>query len=266
MDLRDKVIIMTGATSGLGVPAAKYALQNGAKLWILYRDVDSLKKLEGIGNLQTIQADLSSKKSIVNACNFIKKTESKIDILINNAGLWIFSDRTETNEGIEMTFMVNLLAPYILIKELTPLLNKSSEPRVINTASALHQGNIQFSDVQLTQGFSGFNAYRQSKLGIILLSRQLAIIHPDWKVVSQHPGVINTNLGRGNLIGNMFFRIFGKSPEKGAETLISLMKIPFSQLKSGAYYADSKEKNTSTSESKNIKSAERLVRVLDSYL
>ena len=256
---------MTGATSGLGVPAALHILKNGAKLIVLYRDEKNLAALQGKGDLIGIQADLSSVESVLAACARIKEKVNKIDILINNAGLWVFGPRQETNEGKEMTFMVNLLAPYMLIKELTPLLDASGQPRIINTASALHQGTIDFNDIELKHSFSGFNAYRQSKLGLVLLTRQLAIIHPAWKIVSLHPGVINTNRGRSNWLGNLFFKFFGRSPEKGAETLITLVEKPFTALTSGAYYADSKEKSTLTKESKDMAAAARLVQVLEGY-
>ncbi|HMP28934.1 MAG TPA: SDR family NAD(P)-dependent oxidoreductase [Saprospiraceae bacterium] len=266
MILKDKIIVMTGATSGLGTVAAQYALAQGAKLIVLYRNANLLQPLQGKGELIAIQADLSSKKSIKDACITIKNSYDHVDILINNAGLWVFGDRRVTHEGHEMTFMVNVLAPWILIHELAPLLDRSKDPRIINTASALHQGIIQFSDIEFSKNFTGFKAYRQSKLALILLTRHLAKEKSNWTLVSQHPGVVSTSLGReGGWFSNIFFKIFGISPEKGAQTLIFLMESDKQLLKSGSYYTNSKEANTTTPMSRDMNIAEQLALVLERY-
>jgi NAD(P)-dependent dehydrogenase (short-subunit alcohol dehydrogenase family) len=264
MNLKNKTIVMTGATSGLGLVAAKHALIQGAKLIVLYRNPELLKALEGIGDLVPIQADLSSTVSIKNACEQIKSSYPHIDILANNAGMWVFGDRKVTTEGKEMTFMVNVLAPWILIKSLGPLLDKSTDPRIINTASALHQGTINFEDMEYNKSFSGFKAYRQSKLALILMTRYLAVQHPKWAIVSQHPGLVSTSLGReGGFFSNFFFKMFGISPEKGAATLIHLMECDRGTIKSGEYYVKSRLAKTTTADSKDMVLAERVVRYLE---
>jgi NAD(P)-dependent dehydrogenase (short-subunit alcohol dehydrogenase family) len=266
MSLKNKIVVMTGATSGLGIIAAQHALKEGAQLIVLYRNEELLKPLTNNGNLIPIKVDLSSKKSILAACQQIRASYTSIDMLINNAGLWVFGDKKTTEEGHELTFMVNVIAPWLLIHELKPLLNKSPDPKVINTASALHQGNINFEDIEFNEKFSGFKAYRQSKLSLILLTRYLAIQNPEWTIVSQHPGLVSTGLGReGGWLSNAFFRLFGKSPEKGAATLIMLMEENKLNIKSGEYYANSKLAKTSTPQSNNIDIATRLARHLENF-
>jgi retinol dehydrogenase 12 len=155
---------------------------------------------------------------------------------------------------------VNLLVPFILAESFLPMLKKADAPKVINTASALHQGKINFADLQFAQKFSGFKAYRQSKLGIILLTRYWAQqFKNEITVVSQHPGLVATDLGRqAGWFSRGFFKLFGVSPEKGAQTLIHLLKEDPSKLISGEYYAKSKATKTTTSETYNLKTAAKL--------
>lgn len=269
-ELNDKVIVMTGATSGLGKAAAKEFLKKGATLIVLYRNNDKLislqEELEGNGKLVGISCDLNSSESIKKACDEINEGYKKLDILINNAGLWSF-DFEESNDGIEKTFQVNVLSPYILIKELKDLLLKSSSPKVITTASALYQGPIDFEDIEYRENFSGYKSYRQSKLAVILLTRLLAKRESEILYVTQHPGLVSTGLVRGgNWFAKLFFKLFGKSPEKGAETLIHLVESPSDNLKSGEFYANQKVKKTSTKESNDLELAEKLENEVRYYI
>lgn len=260
--LSNKVIVMTGATSGLGKAAAKQFLENGATLIALYRNKDKFNTLKnevnGDGELKGITCDLGSSKSLQNACDEIKKSFDSIDVLINNAGLWSF-DFQESVDQVEKTFQVNVLSPYILIKELTHLLQNSASPKVITTASALHQGSINFEDIEYRDSFSGFKTYRQSKLAVILLTRLFAHRASKILYVTQHPGLVNTGLVRGgNWFAKLFFKLFGKSPEAGAKTLIYLVSSPSKDLDSGEYYANRKVQKTKTNESNDLELARKL--------
>lgn len=269
-NLSNKKIVMTGATSGLGKVAAKDFIENGATLIVLYRNKEKLielkKELSDNGVVVGILCDLNSSASVKNACDEIKKSYDRLDVLINNAGLWSF-DFQESADKIEKTFHVNVLSPYILIKELKGLLLKSNSPKVITTASGLHQGSINFEDIEYRENYSGYKTYRQSKLAVILLTRLFAKRESEIVYVTQHPGLVSTGLVRdGNWFAKMFFKIFGKSPKEGAKTLQYLVKNPSENLKTGEYYANEKVKKTSTKESNNLELAKKLENEVEHYI
>jgi NAD(P)-dependent dehydrogenase (short-subunit alcohol dehydrogenase family) len=268
-NVNEKIILFTGGTSGLGRVAVKQLAVDGAKILLTVRDnAKGQKLIEELndenpdlkGSIELIECDFNSLGSVKLACSNIKESTSRLDALVNNAGTWNFKF-TETEDGIENTLQVNLLAPVILINELKGLLQRSDSPKVINTASALHQGSINLGDLELRNKFSGFKAYRQSKLGIILLSRLYQKRFEDLGIdfYSQHPGVVNTDLVRkGGWFSKQFFKIFGKSSEKGAKTLLHLLQTPSTDLKGGEYYKNCKMSKTDTKTSYNIELAEKL--------
>jgi NAD(P)-dependent dehydrogenase (short-subunit alcohol dehydrogenase family) len=264
--MNKKIILFTGGTSGLGRAAVKQLAVNGATVLLTNRDTAKGQKfIEEVvnenpglkGSIELITCDFNSLESVKQACGNIKERVSKLDALVNNAGTWNF-EFTETEDGIENTFQVNLLVPALLIYELKELLQKSESPKVINTASALHQGGLNIDDLEFREKFSGFKAYRQSKLGIILLTRlyQKKFEHLGISFYSQHPGLVNTGLVRkGGWVAKQFFKIFGKSPRKGAKTLLHLLETPSTELKGGEYYKNCKASKTSTSASHSIELA-----------
>jgi NAD(P)-dependent dehydrogenase (short-subunit alcohol dehydrogenase family) len=142
----------------------------------------------------------------------------------------------ETVDMVEETFHVNVLAPLLLSDLLVEMLSTSVDAKIIFTSSGLHQGEIQFDDIEYRKDFKGFNAYRQSKLGIILLSRLVAkkLADKNIGVYSQHPGVVKTELAReSNLAMRTIFLSMGISPQKGAKTLLYLATESKENLKSG---------------------------------
>lgn len=275
--LTDVNIFFTGATTGLGKVAALNAAANGATVLAAVRDMEKGKDLqaffeanfpESAGKIDLILCDMASLESVNEACKLLLKKYDRLDVIVNNAGTWNFAF-SETADGIEDTFQVNVLAPVLIVKRLLPLLSKSKTAKVINTASGLHQGTINFSDIEYRKSFSGFKAYRQSKLAMILLSRYYQHEYADQNIFfcSQHPGFINTELVRkGGWFYRMIFKVFGKSPEKGAETLIHLIYSPVKRLKPGAYYKYSKVAKTDTRASYDLVMAERLHNACQEYL
>ena len=267
-------IFMTGATSGLGIEAAVALADQGHDLYVLGRTQEKIETLIAIAskrsgttcsNIHPIVGDLNSLKGLHEILTTFRTEHNQLDMIINNAGLWN-TELKETPDGIEETFHVNLLAPYQIIKALLPLLSKSKSPVVITTASALHQGTIEFDDLEYRKNFNGFKAYRQSKLGVNLLTRLFAREHKSVSFFSQHPGVVNTNLGRQmGWIVNAFFKLMGISPKKGAENLIFLASTEPAKLKSGAYYAKKVVKKITT-ESYDLEMAKKLKLSLDNYL
>jgi len=263
-NLKGKQVVFTGATSGLGKAALNYLIQQEAQIYVLYRNEKLIAPFLNNENVSPISCDLSSIQSIHLAIQEIKNQTDTVDILVNNAGLWEFGGYKETVDGLERTFQVNLFAPFLLVHALLPMLKMASAPKVIITASALHQGNMNFENLQYSDNFNGFKAYRQSKLGVVLLTRFWAKqFNNDICFVSQHPGVVNTGLGRdAKWLARGFFKFFGISPEKGAKTLIHLISTPAQNLVNGSYYAHAKPSKTSTKESYNLESAEQLNSVL----
>lgn len=255
-------IFFTGGTSGLGKAAVIDLLSSGNHVILAARDQKKGERLQSEvrtlkGKLRIVSCDLNDLSSIRSAIETVKQDHERLDLLINNAGLWNKAFET-SKDGFESTLQVNLLAPFLFMEGFLPLL-KSSGGKVINTASALHQGDLQLSDLEFSANFSGFKAYRQSKLGLILMTRWMAEQHDGVGFYTVHPGVVSTSLGR-NLggLGNFFFKLAGISPEKGADTILYLIRTPKDQLKNGGYYTKRSLKRT-TATSYDMELAEQLM-------
>lgn len=267
--MEKQTIVFSGGTSGLGEVALRKMALEGHSMFLLARNLEVARlKVSDIieqSSLSIIECDLAAFDSLKNACDQIHEKGLKIDQLVLNAGLWNFSFK-ESKDGIEEIFHVNLLANIFLIEQLKATINQKG--RIIITSSALHQGKINFDDMEFRKNFSGYKAYRQTKLGTILMSKWYAnqLKEKEVKVICQHPGVVNTQLGRdAGAFSKMIFKMIGKSSEKGARTLIHLMLTEFDQLASGAYYANSKVKSTH-SYSNDMQIAEQLIQKCREYM
>ncbi|HAQ38214.1 MAG TPA: hypothetical protein DCX89_01840 [Saprospirales bacterium] len=271
-----KTILITGATSGIGKEAALELARQGNEVIFTTRNIETAEaikaefdaqKKDDHGSLDFIFCNLSSFESVVKACNSFLETHHQLDILINNAGVWNFEPKVSINK-IEETFHVNVLSPSLLKSLLLPAMEKSGDARIIQTASALHYGNIDFDNMEGKKKFSGFNAYRQSKLSIILLTRWWAksLQEKQIGVYALHPGLVNTKLGRNaGWFANLFFKFIGISPKKGAQTIIFLSSESQKDLISGEYYTKNKVKKI-TGESYDLATAERLDIVVNQYI
>jgi NAD(P)-dependent dehydrogenase (short-subunit alcohol dehydrogenase family) len=269
-----KTAVLTGATSGIGTVIADQLAKSGYTLIILGRSEERnndkihkiLEKYPGI-KIEGILCELASIQSTKRACEKIRNSYTSIDLLILNAGLWNFKF-VETEDQIEETFQVNLLSSFLIFGELNALIPRDGQSKVIFTTSGLHQGMIEFDNIEFRKNFSGFRAYRQSKLGLIMLAKWLSR-HEKYSNISfysVHPGMVNTKLGRNaGFISRSVFILFGSSKNKGAKTHQYLIDTPPEDLESGGYYAKSALSN-STDYSRNMDAAERLSKVLTSYL
>jgi NAD(P)-dependent dehydrogenase (short-subunit alcohol dehydrogenase family) len=269
-----KIALITGATSGFGKVIAEHLVQKGYTLLFIARSEDkalSLKTaLQGVypnANIDYVIGDFSSFQSIVHACKTIHEKYTQIDLMILNAGLWNFEFR-ETEDKIEETLQVNLLAPLLLFYLLKDLLPAHVPTKVIFTASGLHQGNIQFDDLECRKKFSGFKTYRQSKLGVILMTRLLAQL-PEYTNLcfcAVHPGMVKTQLGKqAGWLSRTIFHLMGQSIEKGAQTHLYLIDEDMAHLKSGEYYANSRVTKSSAT-SYDMELAKKLLKVMHGYL
>lgn len=248
-------IVITGATSGIGKEAALALAKHGARIILPVRNMvkgEEVKRqiLDETGNTEVdiLFCDLASFDSIRIFADNYKSKFRNLHVLINNAGIWQ-KQRTETKDGIEMTFGVNHLAPFLLTNLLLDELKSAAPARVINVASEAHRyAKMNFDDPERKKKFSGSMAYGHSKLANILITRYLArMLHKDGiGVYSLHPGVIATQLYKKF---NPFFKwlsgFFMKSPEKGSETIVYLATTDIPEELSGKYFKNKKPRKPS---------------------
>jgi NAD(P)-dependent dehydrogenase (short-subunit alcohol dehydrogenase family) len=272
--VKNKIVLITGATSGIGKETARGLAELGAT--IVFTTRDNLKgektKKELIAatnneNIHMLKCDLASFESIKNCCKEFKSKYDKLHVLINNAGVWDFK-RRESKDGIENIFATNYLAPFLMTNLLLDVLKKSNPSHIINVTSGMHYGTINFDDIEFKQKFSGAKAYRQSKLGLILYTRLLAkkLEGTGVTVNTVHPGMNKTDLGRdASGFSRMIFKMMGKDPKIGAETSIYLASSPEVENITGEYFAK-KEIKKSSKESYDMDLAKKLWDVSEKYL
>jgi NAD(P)-dependent dehydrogenase (short-subunit alcohol dehydrogenase family) len=233
--MKGKIVLITGATSGLGKETARALATLGATIVITTRDTQKGEqtKQELIEstqnkNINVMYCDLASFVSIRTFCaEFLQKYEA-LNVLINNAGIWDYRRRV-SKDGIEETFAVNYLAPFLLTNLLLERLKESAPSRIVNVASGLHSGTIQFDDLEFKKSFSGLKAYNQSKLAVILFTRLLAQKLEGTGVIVNcaNPKMTRTNLGQdAGVASRLVFKIFGKPAARGAETAVYLTSSP----------------------------------------
>jgi NAD(P)-dependent dehydrogenase (short-subunit alcohol dehydrogenase family) len=248
--MHGKVVVITGATSGIGRVAAERLAGMGARLVLVARDrargAAALSRLRerGPGLPHRVHyAELSSVADTKRVAAEIAAAEPRIDVLINNAGA-LFNTRRVTADGLELTFATNHVAYAVLTHGLRACLVAGAPSRVINTASDAHRGaTLAFDDLQSARGYSGLKVYGRSKLCNILYTRELARRWAGTGVTanSLHPGFVATRFGdhSGGLLSyavraaKLFAAI---SPEKGAETLVYLASSPEVATISGGYF------------------------------
>jgi len=265
--MEDKTVLITGATSGIGRGAALELASRGARLVLPVRNMDKgralaedIRKLTGNGMPELFQCDLESLVSVrAFAQDFLNRFD-RLDVLINNAGTWPMH-RTESADGIEKTFAVNHLAPFLLTNLLLEPLQAAPQGRIINVASSAHRaGKIHFSDPELRKGWNHFRAYAQSKLANILFTRHLAKNLEGTSVTanSLHPGVVTTQLFKG-FPGWMMrlARPVMLDPGKGSETTVFLAADPGAGAYSGQYFARQRPR-TPARQARNDETARRL--------
>lgn len=185
--LEEQTILITGATDGLGLEVALNLAQKGARLLLHGRDRGKgervkaeILKATGNAHLMYLNADFSSLEEVTRLADSVVVSQPRIDVLINNAGLGGGPElhrRELSQDGFELRFAVNYLAPFLLTRQILPLLLKGAqeggEARIVNVASAAQQ-DIDFEDVMLEKGYEGMRAYSQSKLAMLMWTFDLA--------------------------------------------------------------------------------------------
>jgi retinol dehydrogenase-12 len=253
-NMKGKTVLLTGGTDGIGKVAALEIARMGANITLVGRNpqktADTARAIQAeTGNplVEYLVGDLSSQAEVRRVAQEFLTRHKRLDVLINNAGA-MFMNRQLSVDGYEMTFALNHLGYFLLTNLLLDALKASDAGRVVSTSSGAHAGGaLNFEDLQLEKGWSGWKAYSQSKLANIYFTTQLAENLKGTHVTANclHPGFVATNFGRSN--GGLFNPLFkviqtfaAISPEEGAKTIIYLATSPEVEEVSGKYFSSSK--------------------------
>jgi retinol dehydrogenase 14 len=253
-----RTVLVTGATGGIGRATALGLAALGAHLAITGRDRGSTQgaagevRAAGGGQVEVFVADLSAQSQVRRLAEEALQRLSRIDVLVNNVG-GHWNTRHVTADGLERTFALNHLAPFLLTNLLLDRLQQSAPARVVTVSSNAHaQGRIDFDDLQGERSYSGARAYSQSKLANVLFTYELARRLPATSVTANalHPGVTRTSFGAEDPGGVQrllvpLMRPFMKAPAQGAATSIHLASAPDLEQVTGRYFANSKPKRSS---------------------
>lgn len=245
-----EVVVLTGGTSGIGRIAATHLAEAGSTVAVIGRNDARGEELARSsaalpGEIRFHRADLAAQETVRSLADELRDTYDRIDRLVHNAGL-SSSERIETVDGIERTFAVNHLAPYLLTHELIDVIAESAPARVVVTASEVHRrGTLDFDDLQFEEGFESLAAYGRSKLATIAFTIELAERLADTDVTAHcfHPGFVpGTNMFREARIWvRLMMRAadlvpgMGTSKEAGAARLQRLVTDPTFQERTGTY-------------------------------
>jgi retinol dehydrogenase 14 len=269
-----KTVLITGGTSGIGRAAAIGLASMGARVGITGRDrVRAEREAEAIvretGNpaVDVFVADLSSQVEVRRLARDVLAAYSRLDVLLNNVG-GFWAHRHVTADGLEHTFALNHLAPFLLTSLLLGRLKASAPSRVVTVSSgAQSMGRIAFDDLMGERAYSGQDAYNQSKLANVMFTYELAkrLGGSGVTATALHPGMTNTAFGAEDtargwrpLIAVM--RPFMRTPRSGADTAVYLASSPEVEGVTGRYFVDRKPKDTQAA-SYDTAASDRLWRV-----
>ena len=268
--MKDRVVMITGANSGIGKAASLALAKMGANVIMVARNQEKgedarseIVKESQNNSVDLLVADLSSLESVRKLATDFQKKYSKLHVLVNNAGL--FNQRRKvTTDGYENTFATNYLAPFLLTNLQLPTLEASAPSRIINVSSVGHyNGHVNFDDLNLEKEYGGWKAYGQSKLALVLFTHELAkeLQGTGVTVNAVHPGTVATNIWTRPLGPAGFImalpKLFMASPKQGAETIVYLASSDDARDLNGEYLEKLKVKKSSD-ESYDEQVAQRL--------
>lgn len=250
MPLKGKTVLITGATSGIGLEAALALTQQGADTVIVGRNpwrieaaLDYIRHHSQSGSVEALQADFASQAEVRKLATDFRARHSRLDVLINNAG-GVYRRRTLTVDGMEATLAVNHLAAFLLTNLLLDMLVASTPARVVNVASAMHRhGELDLKDPAMQHGYSILKAYSRSKLANVLFTRALAkrLAGRGVTVNALHPGTVATRIWSGAPLWvrpflGIYARLFMLSPAKGGQRIVYLATSPEVKNQTGLYF------------------------------
>lgn len=241
--MQGKVVVITGASSGIGAAAARVLANAGATVAVVGRDKDRTNQVaqECLGNGGAFVADMSSLASVAALAKELAAAYPVIDVLANNAGFIAAKDE-KTVDGIESTFAVNHVAPFLLTRLLEPNLQSSGQARVITTSSSAHNTGKLDRPFDSSAKWSSWGAYGDSKLANIAFTAELDRRMQGTNISANcfHPGVVHTGFGRDkgmlSLLQNTLGRYFLITAEKGADTLVYLASDPEATKITGKFW------------------------------
>ena len=256
-----KTVLITGGTGGIGKAAAVGLASMGARVGITGRDKDRAERAaleigaaSGSPGVDVFVAELSSQAEVRRMADEVLAAYPRLDVLVNNVG-GFWDRRHMTADGLEHTFALNHLAPFLLTNLLLDRLIASAPARVVTVASgAQSMGKIDFNDLMGEHDYSGQRAYNQSKLANVMFTYELARSLEATGVTANalHPGMTNTSFSAEDPARAMapvvfVIRPFMNSPKKGAETVVYLASSSAVEGVTGSYYANRRAKKSNDS-------------------
>lgn len=257
-DVKDKIIIITGANTGIGKEVARDLAKREAKVIMACRDLFKCETTRKEIVLETKnkyvycrKCDLASQSSIREFVKTFKKEHKKLDILINNAGV-MRCPKSLTEDGIEMQLGVNHMGHFLLTNLLIDIIKLSAPSKIINVSSVAHtRGKINIDDLNSVKNYDPGDAYSQSKLANILFTKELSKRLKNYNVTvnAVHPGLVDTEITRhmpffdsivGSIIIRPLFWIFIKTPKQGAQTILHAALDPSLNNVTGVYLSNFK--------------------------
>jgi len=244
-----KTVLVTGATGGIGLETARSLARMGAAVVIGARDpvrgqavMDEINRKGGRAEL--LEIDMTSFASVRRAAERFLGSHTRLDVLVNNAGVAV-RERRLTADGHELTWQTNFLGGFLLTKLLLPALKSAVRPRVVNVSSQAHRSaRMDWDNLELERGYSGFKAYANTKLAQVLFTRELARRQPGIAVNAVHPGAIATGIWRAApKFAQWILGLVLPPPEKGARPVVRLASSPDLDGITGRYFNKLREAN-----------------------
>ena len=238
-----KTVLVTGATGGIGLETARALAKMGVQVTLGARDAARGQAVadeivRGGGRAELLEIDLASFASVRRAAERFSAAHSRLDVLVNNAGI-AERERRLTADGHELAWQTNFLSHFLLTRLLLPALKAAPKPRVVNVSSEAHRsGRMDWDDLEIERGrYSGYKAYANTKLAQILFTRELARREAGITVNAVHPGAIATGIWRAApKFARWILGLVLPPPGKGARPVVRLASSPDVDGVSGQYF------------------------------
>jgi NAD(P)-dependent dehydrogenase (short-subunit alcohol dehydrogenase family) len=269
-EMRGRVVVVTGSTTGIGKETARQLAAMGAQIVVVGRDDAKIAATvsELGGTTLSIRCDFARLSSVREAAIVLRERHPEIHVLVNNAGA-AYMERGVTADALETSLQVNHLAPFLFTRILMPSIERAARAdrvaRIVNVASAVHAGvSIDWDDLQSTRDYAGLRTYARTKLMNVMFTHDLARRLESKHVTanSLHPGVVASGFGHNNR-GWMGFGVkvvapFLTTPEKGARSSVFLASSPEVEHITGEYFDERSRRVPPSAESLDVSAQEKL--------